>query len=128
MAASNKKDWTTYFRAIIANRFPNLTIDEEVPVSQVAEEMYEVCKRNAARTYQAYKAEWGAPYTFVLSSEGIPRCILMLADWAERPENKVKYLISKMFAKKMNIPYLYFYTNMKNEESYCIKRICEAMK
>lgn len=100
MAASNKKDWTTYFRAIIANRFPNLMIDEEVPVSQVAEEMYEVCKRNAARTYQAYKAEWGAPYTFVLSSEGIPRCILMLADWAERPENKVKYLISKIFAKK----------------------------
>ena len=117
-----------YFKSIIANWFPNLTIAEDVPVTQVTGDIFDIFKLYETRPTQAYKAEWGKPYSLVLYSEGAPRCIIMLVNQEDRPAKKVKYLISKMFAQKMNIPYLYFYTDMENEELYCIKRIREAMK
>lgn len=126
---NNGRTGMDYFKNLVTTWFPNLTIEEDVPITQLTGDTYDIFKLYATRPQQAYKAEWGAPYTLVLSQDGKPRCIIMLlTDLSERPNNKVKYLVSKMFAQKLNIPYLYFYTNMENEELYCVKRIRDAMK
>jgi len=41
---------------------------------------------------------------------------------------KVKYLISRMYAKKMGLPYINFYTQMPNERDYVVERIEKFMK
>ena len=40
---------------------------------------------------------------------------------------KVKFLISRMYAKKMGLPYINFYTQLPNERAYVINRIKEFM-
>lgn len=42
-------------------------------------------------------------------------------------QNNVKYLISKMFAKKLGVPYISFYIQFPNYEGYIVKRIKEFM-
>ena len=38
-------------------------------------------------------------------------------------DSNVKYLIARMYAKKLDIPYINFYTQMDNKRGYVIERI-----
>ena len=74
------------------------------------------------RPKQVYKAEWGQPYTFVMYQDGAPKAVVMLGSGHSHSAN-VKYLIARMFAKKSDIPYINFYTQMPNEREYVVSRI-----
>ena len=74
------------------------------------------------RPYQVYKAEWGQPFTFVLEQNGKAVGVVMLGSGHSHDAN-VKYLISRVYAEKLNLPYINFYTQMPNERNYVIGRI-----
>ena len=74
------------------------------------------------RPTQAYKAEWGQPYTFVLENGGKAIGVVMLGK-GHSHDSGVKYLIARMYAKKLGLPYINFYTQMPNERDYVIGRI-----
>ena len=74
------------------------------------------------RPQQAYKAEWGLPYSFVLfKPEGVKAVILI--GKAQSQYKNVKFMISKMYAKKMGVPFISFYMDAPNEHSYVVNRI-----
>ena len=74
------------------------------------------------RPTQAYKAEWGQPYSFVLEADGKAKAVVMLGSGHSHDSN-VKYLIARMYAEKLDLPYINFYTQMPNERNYVIERI-----
>lgn len=116
------KDWESYFRDILQKNFPQFTVKENVPVTELTGDINDVFRLYKERPNQVYKAEWGKPYNFVLYSEGKAKAVIMLATTNEHSV-KVTYLISKMFAKKLNVPYLGFYTKFNNKEEYVVNRI-----
>lgn len=116
------KDWESYFRNILQKNFPQFTVKENVPVTELTGDINDVFRLYKERPNQVYKAEWGKPYNFVLYSEGKAKAVIMLATTNEHSV-KVTYLISKMFAKKLNVPYLGFYTKFNNKEEYVVNRI-----
>lgn len=115
-------EWVAYFREILATAFPQYTIREKVAVTEVAGFANDEFKLYETRPTQAYKAEWGQPYTFVLEQIGSIKGVVMLGKGHSHDSN-VKYLVSRMYAKKMGIPYINFYTQMPNERDYVIERI-----
>ena len=112
----------SYFAGIIAEAFPEYGVAENVPVTDLAGFANDSFQLYKTRPYQAYKAEWGAPYTFVLYAGGAPKGIVMLGDGHSHCSN-VKYLIARAYAKKLGLPYINFYTQMPNERDYVISRI-----
>lgn len=116
------KDWESYFRDILQKNFPQFTVKENVPVTELTGDINDVFRLYKERPNQVYKAEWGKPYNFVLYSEGKAKAVIMLATTNEHSV-KVTYLISKMFAKKLNVPYFGFYTKFNNKEEYVVNRI-----
>jgi hypothetical protein len=42
-------------------------------------------------------------------------------------DKNVKYLISRMYCKKLGMPYINFYLQMENERNYVIGRIKDLM-
>ena len=112
----------SYFAGIIAEAFPEYGVAENVPVTDLAGFANDSFQLYETRPYQAYKAEWGAPYTFVLYAGGAPKGIVMLGDGHSHCSN-VKYLIARAYAKKLGLPYINFYTQMPNERDYVISRI-----
>ena len=112
----------SYFAEIIATEFPGYGVAENVPVTDLAGFANDSFQLYKSRPYQAYKAEWGAPYTFVLYAGGAPKGIVMLGDGHSHCSN-VKYLIARAYAKKLGLPYINFYTQMPNERDYVISRI-----
>ena len=121
------KDFPAYFAGILSTEFPQYSTKRNVPVTELAGNATDHFQLYKTRPMQSYKAEWGAPYTFVLYQGGAPAGIVMLGDGASHCRN-VKYLISRMYAKKMGLPYINFYTQMPNERAYVVKRIKEFMK
>ena len=115
-------EWETYFRGILATDFPQFTIKEHVAVTDLAGFATDEFKLYKSRPTQAYKAEWGQPYTFVLEQAGSIKGVVMLGKGHSHDSN-VKYLISRMYAKKLGFPYINFYTQMPNEREYVIGRI-----
>ena len=87
----------TYFSGILASRFPEYSVRKNVPVTDLAGFATDSFQLYKTRPTQAYKAEWGAPYTFVLSSGGVDKAIVMLGSGHSHCAN-VKYLISRMYA------------------------------
>lgn len=116
----------SYFSGILASRFPQYTVRRNVPVTELAGNATDSFQLYSTRPTQAYKAEWGEPYTFVLSEGGVPKGIVMLGS-GHSHDAKVKYLISRMYAKKLGLPYINFYTQMPNEEEYVVGRIGKFM-
>lgn len=111
-----------YFREIIATEFPQYSAKENVAVTELVGDANDSFQLYKTRPYQAYKAEWGQPYTFVLYQNGEAKGVVMLG--AERSHSqKVKFLIARMYAKKLNLPYINFYTHMPNEVAYVVWRI-----
>jgi len=115
-------EWEAYFREILATAFPQYTVREKVAVTEVAGFANDEFQLYKTRPRQAYKAEWGQPYTFVLEQMGAIKGIVMLGNGHSHDSN-VKYLIARMYAKKAGIPYINFYTQMPNERDYVIGRI-----
>ena len=112
----------SYFAEIIATEFPQYGVAEDVPVTDLAGFANDSFQLYETRPYQAYKAEWGAPYSFVLYADGGPKGIVMLGSGHSHCSN-VKYLIARAYAKKLGLPYINFYTQMPNERDYVISRI-----
>ena len=119
-------EWVAYFKEILATEFSQYSVRENVAVTDVAGYASDEFKLYKSRPTQAYKAEWGQPYTFVLEQAGSLKGVVMLGNGHSHDSN-VKYLIARMYAKKMGIPYINFYTQMPNERDYVIGRICKFL-
>ena len=115
-------EWMAYFREILATEFAAYNVRENVAVTEVAGFANDEFQLYKTRPRQAYKAEWGQPYTFVLEQMGAIKGVVMLGNGHSHDSN-VKYLIARMYAKKAGIPYINFYTQMPNERDYVIGRI-----
>lgn len=115
-------EWHAYFREIIQSEFPGYDVRENVPVTELAGFAVDEAQLYKSRPRQVYKAEWGEPYTFVLSQGGAPKGIVMLGGGHSHSAN-VKYLVARMYAKKLGLPYINFYTQMPNERGYVVGRI-----
>ena len=115
-------EWHAYFREIIQSEFPGYDVRENVPVTELAGFAADEAQLYKSRPRQVYKAEWGEPYTFVLSQGGAPKGIVMLGGGHSHYAN-VKYLVARMYAKKLGLPYINFYTQMPNERGYVVGRI-----
>ena len=112
----------SYFREILKNDFPEYQVKEEVSVTEFVGNACDTFQLYKTRPTQAYKAEWGNPYNFVLYKNGEAVAVVMLGRKGSHNEN-VKYLISRMYAKKVGLPYINFYTNYPNRKDYVIERI-----
>ena len=119
-------EWKTYFREILQDSFSFYSIRENVPVTDLVGFAADECQLYTTRPSQVYKAEWGQPFTFVLETDGKPKGVVMLGSGHSHYEN-VKYLIARMYAEKLDIPYINFYTQMPNERNYVIGRIRKLM-
>ncbi|MBQ6302181.1 MAG: hypothetical protein IJK75_07325 [Bacteroidales bacterium] len=115
-------EWHAYFREIIQSEFPGYDVRENVPVTELAGFAADEAQLYKSRPRQVYKAEWGEPYTFVLSQGGAPKGIVMLGGGHSHSAN-VKYLVARMYAKKLGLPYINFYTQMPNARGYVVGRI-----
>ena len=115
-------EWEAYFKEILLSEFPSYTIRENVPVPDLVGYVSDEFKLYETRPTQVYKAEWGQPYTFVLEENGVTRGVVMLGN-GHSHDSGVKYLIARMYAKKLGVPYINFYTQMPNERDYVIGRI-----
>ena len=98
-------DWPRYFAEILSSEFPQYSVKRNVPVEHDDAFLVVV-----------------APYTFVLYQGGQPAAVVMLGDGASHSRN-VKYLIARMYAKKLGLPYINFYTQCPNERGYVVSRI-----
>ena len=119
-------EWKTYFREILQDSFSFYSIRENVPVTDLVGFAADECQLYTTRPSQVYKAEWGQPFTFVLETDGKPKGVVMLGSGHSHDEN-VKYLIARMYAEKLDIPYINFYKQMPNERNYVIGRIRKFM-
>ena len=115
-------EWIAYFREILAKEFGHLSIRENVPVQELAGDANDEFKLYATRPQQAYKAEWGKPYTFVLYSGDNVKGVILIGKY-QSDSNNVKFLVSKMYAKKMRLPFISFYMDAPNEHEYVVNRI-----
>jgi hypothetical protein len=120
-------DFPAYFAEILSTEFPQYSMKRNVPVTELAGFVADEFQLYESRPQQSYKAEWGAPYTFVLYQGDAPVGVVMLGDGSSHSRN-VKYLISRMYAKKLGLPYINFYTQKPNKRAYVINRIREFMK
>lgn len=120
-------NFPAYFAEILSTEFPQYSTKRNVPVTELAGFANDEFQLYKSRPTQSYKAEWGVPYSFVLYQGGAPVGIVMLGEGSSHSKN-VKYLISRMYAKKMGLPYINFYTQFPNERAYVIKRIREFMR
>ena len=115
-------EWKAYFREILQSECIGYGIREDVPVTDIVGPAADEFKLYETRPTQVYRAEWGKPYTFVLSQGGLPKAVVMLGSGHSHYSN-VKYLIARMYAKKAGLPYINFYTPMPNERGYVVERI-----
>ena len=111
-----------YFAEILATEFSAYGVGENIPVTDLVGNVADEFQLYKTRPRQVYQASWGAPYTFVLFADGGPKGVVMLGSGHSHDSN-VKYLISRMYAKKLGIPYINFYTQMPNERAYVVERI-----
>ena len=115
-------EWIDYFREILKSEFQLYDIRENVPVTDLVGFASDEFQLYTTRPEQVYKAEWGQPYTFVLENNGKAVAVVMLGNGHSHDSN-VKYLISRVYAEKLDLPYINFYTQMPNERNYVIGRI-----
>ena len=115
-------EWRAYFREIIRVECPGFEVREGVPVTELAGNVADEAQLYKTRPRQVYRAEWGEPYSFVLYQDGVPKGVVMLGDGHSHSAN-VKYLIARMYTKKLGLPYSNFYTQMPNERSYVASRL-----
>ena len=115
-------EWMTYFREILSQEFGQYAVRENVPVQGLAGDITAEFQLYPTRPQQAYKAEWGMPYTFVLYDGDRVKGVVLIGKYQNQSKH-VKFLISRMYAKKMNIPFVSFYMDAPNERGYVVERI-----
>ncbi len=116
-----------YFREILQNEFAEYTFREGVSVVDIVGEQNDSFQLYKTRPYQAYKAEWGAPYNFAIYRDDKLVGTIMLGEkWSHY--NRVKFLISKMYMKKMGVAYIPFYTELSNDVTYVVHRLREFLQ
>ena len=115
-------EWCAYFRGIIEAEFPDCELRQDVPVTELVGDAADEFKLYESRPCQVYRAEWGQPFTFVLYRSGAPTGIVMLGSGHSHSAS-VKYLIARMYATKIGLPYVHFYTQMPNERAYVAGRL-----
>ena len=120
------EQWVAFFDEIIRTNFPQFNVKRNVPVTDLTGFTADTFQLYETRPYQTYKAEWGKPYTFVLYRGEKPAGVVMLGGGHSHDKN-VKYLISRMYCKKLGMPYINFYLQMENERNYVIGRIKDLM-
>lgn len=125
-AFTNDEQWMAYFREILAQEFSQYTIHENVPVQSLVGDVADTFTLYPSRPQQVYKAEWGLPYSFVFFKDDRVYGVLLLAK-ANKNYKQVKFLVSKMYAKKMGVPFISFYMDAPNEREYVIDRVHEFM-
>ena len=118
----SESEWKAYFREILTQEFSQYAIRENVPVQELAGDASAEFQLYPTRPQQAYKAEWGLPYTFVLYHADSVRGVILIGK-NQNQYRKVKFLISKMYAKKMGYPFISFYMDAPNEREYVVERI-----
>ena len=101
---------------------PQYTIRKDIPVTELVGNAEDRFRLYETRPEQVYKAEWGQPYDFVLYQNGKPSAVVMLGDRHTHNVN-VKYLIARMYAKKLGLPYINFYTQFPNTADYVARRL-----
>jgi hypothetical protein len=122
----SEAEWHAHFKDILGNHFARYAVKENVPVTELTGNVQDVLDLYDGRPNQVYKAEWGRPYDFVLYAEDKPKAVIMLGT-GHCHSKQVVYLISRMFAKKIHVPYLGFYTQFPNKEDYVVRRIREEL-
>ena len=120
-------EWMAYFREILATEFPQYTVRENVPVPELTGYVSDQFSLWGERQTQAYKAEWGKPYDFVMYLNGMPKAAIVFGRGSQH-KHKVKHLISRMYAKKLNMVYIGFYLQFPNYRPYVVNRIKEHLK
>ena len=69
----------------------------------------------------------GAPYNFAIYKDDKLVGTIMLGEkWSHY--NRVKFLISKMYMKKMGVAYIPFYTELSNDVTYVVHRLREFLQ
>ncbi len=121
------EEWQAFFRNILQTEFAAYGIREDVPVTELAGAAADSFQLYRTRPTQVYKAEWGKPYSFVMYQGIQPKAVVMLGGGHSHFSN-VKYLISRMYAKKLGLPYINFYTQMPNERAYVAGRIAKFLR
>lgn len=123
----SESEWHAYFKGILAQEFSQYAVRENVPVKDLAGDESAEFKLYENRPQQAYKPEWGLPYTFVLfTPEGVKGLILL--GKSQSQYKHVKFMISKMYAKKMGVPFISFYMDAPNERDYVVDRIRKYLR
>lgn len=116
----------SYFAEILRTQFPQYSVRRNVKVTELAGNTADEFKLYPTRPQQTYRAEWGQPYTFVLYLGATPSGVVMLGSGSSHSKN-VKYLIARMYAKKLGLPYINFYLQFPNERAYVVERIQKLM-
>lgn len=111
-----------FFEYVIRAECPQYTIRKDIPVTELVGNAEDRFRLYETRPEQVYKAEWGKPYDFVLYQNGKPAAVVMLGDRHTHNVN-VKYLIARMYAKKLGLPYINFYTQFPNTADYVARRL-----
>lgn len=115
-------EWMAYFRQILAEDFGQYTVREHVPVQELVGNVSDEFQLYATRPRQAYKAEWGKPYDFVLYEGDRVKGVIVIGKYQSQYKH-VSFLIAKMYAKKMGVPFVSFYMDAPNEHDYVVNRI-----
>lgn len=116
-----------YFKEILQTEFPEYEVKEQVKVTVLAGYANDSFQLYKTRPYQVYKAEWGEPYSFVMYRDNAVKGVVMIGA-KNSHDTKVKFLVSRMYAKKLNIPYINFYTHFSNNIEYVVTRIDKMLK
>ena len=111
-----------YFRQILAENFGQYSVRENVPVQELVGNVSDEFQLYATRPSQAYKAEWGKPYDFVLCEGDRVKGVVVIGKTQSQYKH-VSFLIAKMYAKKMGVPFISFYMDAPNEHDYVVNRI-----
>lgn len=120
-------EWINYFKQILAEEFSQYNVMQNVPVQELVGNVSDEFKLYATRPRQAYKAEWGMPYTFLLCEGSVAKGIVMIGKY-QKQYKYVSFLISKMYAKKLGLPFISFYMDAPNERNYVVERIKKFMQ
>ncbi|MCR5325949.1 MAG: hypothetical protein K6E37_04260 [Bacteroidales bacterium] len=116
-----------YFAGIIRAHFPGYTVMEYVPVAELTRDAGDIQKLYIERPEQVYRAEWGQPYEFVLYADGAVKAVVV-SGLSRSHNSNAGYLVARMFAKKLNVPYIGFYGEFSNGEDYVVSRIRERLE
>lgn len=119
-------EWLAYFKQILDENFSQYNVMQNVPVQDLVGNVSDEFQLYATRPRQAYKAEWGKPYDFLLCEGSVAKGVIVIGKYQGQYRH-VSFLIAKMYAKKLGLPFISFYMDAPNERGYVVNRIRKFM-